>query len=70
MSTKFDQRDDPSVTRNYGALIIELASIVPDGIVCFFTRFVLCRLVVEAATVTVEIVLEVITQVKQSLLNS
>lgn len=40
MSTKFDQRDDPSVVRNYGALMIELAAIVPDGVVCFFTRYV------------------------------
>ncbi|CAM9937713.1 unnamed protein product [Ascophyllum nodosum] len=39
MSTKFDQRDDPSVVRNYGALLIEFASIVPDGIVCFFTSY-------------------------------
>lgn len=38
MSTKFDQRDDPSVVRNYGALMIDLAGIVPDGVVCFFTR--------------------------------
>lgn len=40
MSTKFDQRDDPSVVRNYGALMIELAGTVPDGVVCFFTRYV------------------------------
>eukprot|EP00903_Cladosiphon_okamuranus_P005999 g5919.t1 len=39
MSTKFDQRDDPSVVRNYGALMIELAGIVPDGVVCFFTSY-------------------------------
>lgn len=39
MSTKFDQRDDPSVVRNYGALMIELSTIVPDGVVCFFTSY-------------------------------
>jgi hypothetical protein len=37
-------REDPSVVRNYGSLIIELAGAIPDGIVCFFTsyRFVIC----------------------------
>lgn len=42
MSTKFDQRDDPSVVRNYGALMIELCAVVPDGVVCFFTRCLCC----------------------------
>lgn len=25
--------------RNYGSLLIEMASIVPDGMVCFFTSY-------------------------------
>lgn len=39
MSTKFEQRGDPSVSRNYGNLLIELASAVPDGVVCFFPSY-------------------------------
>ncbi|CAM9967486.1 unnamed protein product, partial [Phaeothamnion confervicola] len=31
MSTKFDLREDPSVVRNYGSLLVELAGSVPDG---------------------------------------
>ncbi|CAM9956964.1 unnamed protein product [Ectocarpus sp. 6 AP-2014] len=46
MSTKFDQRDDPSVVRNYGALMIELAAIVPDGVVCFFTSYSYMEMIV------------------------
>ncbi len=30
---------DPSVVRNYGDLVIELAHTVPDGMVCFFTSY-------------------------------
>jgi hypothetical protein len=32
-------REDPSVVRNYGSLMIELAASIPDGIVCFFTSY-------------------------------
>lgn len=39
VSTKFDMRSDPGVIRNYGRLLIELASTVPDGIVCFFVSY-------------------------------
>jgi DNA excision repair protein ERCC-2 len=39
MSTKFDLREDSSVVRNYGALVVEVASIVPDGMVVFFTSY-------------------------------
>ena len=39
-------REDPSVVRNYGSLVIELAAAIPDGLVCFFTsyRCVACEL--------------------------
>lgn len=39
MSTKFDMRSDPGVVRNYGKLLVEMASTVPDGIVCFFVSY-------------------------------
>ncbi|CAM9626346.1 unnamed protein product, partial [Chrysoparadoxa australica] len=39
ISTKFDLREDATVTRNYGSLLVELASAVPDGVVCFFTSY-------------------------------
>ena len=29
-----------AVVRNYGNLLVEMASIVPDGLVCFFTSYV------------------------------
>lgn len=39
ISTRFEQRDDMSVIRNYGALLLETAQNVPDGICCFFTSY-------------------------------
>ena len=30
----------PAVIRNYGNLLVELATVVPDGVVCFFTSYV------------------------------
>ncbi|VDK68111.1 unnamed protein product [Gongylonema pulchrum] len=30
---------DAAVIRNYGALVLELASLVPDGVVVFFTSY-------------------------------
>ena len=38
ISTKFEQRDDLSVVRNYGKLLLDVVSTVPDGVCCFFTR--------------------------------
>ena len=32
-------RSDLGVVRNYGRLLVEMASIVPDGIVCFFVSY-------------------------------
>lgn len=39
MTSKFEARDDTAVIRNYGALVLELSSVVPDGMVCFFTSY-------------------------------
>jgi len=32
-------RSDPGVVRNYGRLLLEMASAVPDGMVCFFVSY-------------------------------
>lgn len=32
-------RSDPGVARNYGRLLLEMVSVVPDGIVCFFVSY-------------------------------
>ena len=39
VSTKFDMRSDPNVIRNYGKMLVSLAAVVPDGIVCFFVSY-------------------------------
>lgn len=39
VSSKFDERENTGVIRNYGSLLIELSGIVPDGMVCFFTSY-------------------------------
>lgn len=39
ISTKFEGRRDPSVLRNYGALLLQFTTVVPDGMVCFFPSY-------------------------------
>lgn len=39
ISSRYETRDDIAVIRNYGLLVVEMSSIVPDGIVCFFTSY-------------------------------
>mmetsp|Transcript_34973 Transcript_34973/g.46014 ORF Transcript_34973/g.46014 Transcript_34973/m.46014 type:complete len:254 (-) Transcript_34973:321-1082(-) len=39
VSSKFEERENTGVVRNYGSLLIELSGIVPDGMVCFFTSY-------------------------------
>nr|CAH8842416.1 unnamed protein product [Trichobilharzia regenti] len=39
MTTKFESREDMAVVRNYGQLLAQLASVVPDGIVAFFPSY-------------------------------
>lgn len=46
ISSQFEVRNDFSVIRNYGHLLIEMASTVPDGIVAFFTSYVYMEQVV------------------------
>lgn len=40
ISSKYDLRSDTSVVRNYGNLVIDLSSVVPDGVVVFFTSYI------------------------------
>eukprot|EP01127_Copromyxa_protea_P018211 TRINITY_DN5675_c0_g1_i1.p1 TRINITY_DN5675_c0_g1~~TRINITY_DN5675_c0_g1_i1.p1 ORF type:complete len:762 (+),score=107.42 TRINITY_DN5675_c0_g1_i1:36-2321(+) len=39
MSTKFKDRDNMDILRNYGLLLLRMAETVPDGIVAFFTSY-------------------------------
>ena len=39
MSSKFEVRNDPSVVRNFGNVLVEFCRIVPDGIVAFFPSY-------------------------------
>eukprot|EP00727_Mastigamoeba_balamuthi_P004114 m51a1_g1370 putative tfiih basal transcription factor complex helicase xpd subunit-like (1065) ;mRNA; f:415787-420582 len=39
ITTKFETRYETPVIRNYGDLLLELSSVVPDGIVCFFPSY-------------------------------
>lgn len=39
ISSRFEIRNDPSVVRNYGSLLIEFSKIVPDGLVVFFPSY-------------------------------
>lgn len=32
-------RSDLGVVRNYGRLLLEMVSVVPDGVVCFFVSY-------------------------------
>ncbi|GMT18353.1 hypothetical protein PFISCL1PPCAC_9650, partial [Pristionchus fissidentatus] len=39
ITSRFESRADVAVIRNYGNLVLEVASIVPDGMVVFFTSY-------------------------------
>nr|WCZ58321.1 general transcription and DNA repair factor IIH helicase subunit [Paratrimastix eleionoma] len=39
VSSKYDVRNDPSVVRNYGALLVEISGVAPDGVVAFFPSY-------------------------------
>ncbi|RHY08339.1 hypothetical protein DYB37_006703 [Aphanomyces astaci] len=47
VSTKFDLRDDLSVVRNYGGLLLEMAACVPDGMVCFFPSYMYMESIIQ-----------------------
>ena len=46
ISTRFEQRGDPSVMRNYGSMLVELSRTIPDGIICFFVSYSYMDLIV------------------------
>ncbi|ELU01094.1 hypothetical protein CAPTEDRAFT_167887 [Capitella teleta] len=48
ISSKFETREDPDVIRNYGNLLVDLAAVVPDGVVAFFTSYVYMETIVAA----------------------
>ena len=48
ISTKFEVRDDVSVVRNYGNLLVEFSKIVPDGLVAFFPSYLYMESIVAA----------------------
>merc|ERR1712142_387542 len=48
LTSKFEARDDTAVIRNYGSLLAEVVSCVPDGVVCFFTSYLYMENVVAA----------------------
>ncbi|XP_059168670.1 general transcription and DNA repair factor IIH helicase subunit XPD-like [Physella acuta] len=48
MSSKFETREDIAVTRNYGNLLVEVVTVVPDGVVCFFTSYIYMETIVAA----------------------
>ncbi|ODQ78841.1 hypothetical protein BABINDRAFT_162518 [Babjeviella inositovora NRRL Y-12698] len=39
ISSRFEIRNDPSVVRNYGSLLVEFAKVTPDGLVVFFPSY-------------------------------
>lgn len=47
ISSRFQLRNDPSVIRNYGQLLLDLVKVVPDGMVCFFTSYMYMEMVVK-----------------------
>ena len=39
VSTRYEDRGDMGVIRNYGAMLVELCGVIPDGVVAFFTSY-------------------------------
>ncbi|KAL6941352.1 TFIIH/NER complex ATP-dependent 5'-3' DNA helicase subunit [Hanseniaspora osmophila] len=39
ISSRFEIRNDPSVVRNYGSMLVEFSKITPDGMVVFFPSY-------------------------------
>ncbi|KAI8453523.1 hypothetical protein BY996DRAFT_4583028 [Phakopsora pachyrhizi] len=48
ISSRFEVRNDPSVVRNFGTILIEYSKIVPDGIVAFFPSYLYMESIVAA----------------------
>uniref|UniRef100_A0A1I8FI07 HELICc2 domain-containing protein n=1 Tax=Macrostomum lignano TaxID=282301 RepID=A0A1I8FI07_9PLAT len=43
ITSRYESREDPAVMRNYGSLLLEMARVVPDGLVCFFPSYLYWR---------------------------
>lgn len=39
ISSRFEIRNDPSIVRNYGSMLVEFSKITPDGMVVFFPSY-------------------------------
>lgn len=39
VSTKYEDRNDMAVVRNYGSMLVDICSAIPDGVVAFFTSY-------------------------------
>jgi len=39
LSSAYDSRNDREISKSYGRLLVDLSTIVPDGIVCFFPSY-------------------------------
>ncbi|KAF8681157.1 DNA repair helicase [Rhizoctonia solani] len=48
ISSRFEVRNDPSVVRNFGSILIEYCKIVPDGVVAFFPSYLYMESIVAA----------------------
>ena len=48
ISSRFEVRNDPSVVRNYGNILIEFSRTIPDGIVAFFPSYLYMESIVAA----------------------
>lgn len=48
LTSKFEAREDVAVIRNYGNLLLSMAAVIPDGLVCFFTSYVYMESIVAA----------------------
>ncbi|KAJ1308979.1 hypothetical protein OPQ81_004661 [Rhizoctonia solani] len=48
VSSRFEVRNDPSVVRNFGSILIEYCKIVPDGVVAFFPSYLYMESIVAA----------------------
>jgi len=39
VSTRYEDRNDIGVVRNYGSMLVRLCNVIPDGVVAFFTSY-------------------------------
>jgi DNA excision repair protein ERCC-2 len=39
VSTRFEDRGDMGVMRNYGSILVDMCAVIPDGVVAFFTSY-------------------------------